>query len=89
MESQVSPEFSSIFVFVFMAFSLLVALVVTIITALVYCKVFSKAGFSWALGLLMLVPIANIVMLFYLAFADWPIHRELRQLKQPFGGTPA
>ncbi len=88
MQPQMSAD-APVFVFVLMAFSFLIALVVTVITALVYCKVFSKAGFSWALGLLMLVPIANIVMLFYLAFADWPIHRELRQLKQHFGGMSA
>jgi hypothetical protein len=24
----------------------------------------------------------NIIMAFFLAFADWPIHKELRSLKQ-------
>ena len=92
MEPQMSGELAvifAIFVFVFLAFSALVAVAVTVITALVYCKVFSKAGFNWALGLLMLAPGANIVMLFYLAFADWPVHQELRQLKQRSGGMPA
>jgi len=63
-------------------FILFVVLVVTIIKVLVYCKIFSNAGYSWALGLLMFVPIANIIMLFVLAFADWPIRKELRLLKQ-------
>lgn len=63
-------------------FILFVVLVVTIIKVLVYCKIFSNAGYSWALGLLMLVPIANIIMLFVLAFAEWPIRKELRLLKQ-------
>jgi len=49
---------------------------------LVFCKIFSKTGFSWALGLLMFVPIANIIMLFVLAFAEWPIERELRSFKR-------
>ncbi len=89
MEPQASTELAATFVFVFVAISVLVSLVISIIVALVYCKVFSKAGFSWALGLLMLVPVANVVMLFYLAFADWPIHRELRQLRQQFGTVPA
>jgi hypothetical protein len=30
----------------------------------------------------MLVPIANIIMPFILAFADWPIQKELRSSKQ-------
>ncbi|OHB60171.1 MAG: hypothetical protein A2167_08195 [Planctomycetes bacterium RBG_13_46_10] len=63
-------------------FATLCALVVTIVKILIFCKIFSKAGYSWALGLLMLVPIANIIMAFFLAFADWPVCRELRKLKQ-------
>jgi hypothetical protein len=55
---------------------------VAAIKVLIFCKIFSKAGYSWALGLLILVPIANIIMAFYLAFADWPIRKELRLLKR-------
>lgn len=35
--------------------------------------IFKKAGFHGALSLLMLVPVANIVMPFFLAFSDWPV----------------
>ena len=66
-------------------FAVFVSLIVIAIKVLIYCKIFSKAGYSWALGLLMLVPIANIIMAFFLAFADWPIRRELRRLKQQQG----
>ncbi len=34
-----------------------------------------KAGFHGALSLLMLVPIANIILPFVLAFAEWPALR--------------
>ncbi len=71
-----------VFGILFVAFVIFVALIATIIKILIICKIFSKAGYCWALGLLMLVPIANIIMGFYLAFADWPIQKELRQLKQ-------
>lgn len=74
---------------IMMAFGFLVALIVIAITLVVYCKIAAKMGYSWALGLLMVVPIANIVLLLYLAFADWPIQRELRQLKQQRVGLPA
>jgi len=44
-----------------------------------YWKIFSKAGFSGWLSLTMIIPFLNIVILFYLAFAQWPalkgIHR--------------
>jgi hypothetical protein len=70
---------------VWFALAMLVAFVVLIIIAiklLIICKIFSKAGYSWALGLLMLIPILNIIMAFFIAFADWPVQRELRRLKQ-------
>lgn len=63
-------------------FGIFVGLIVVVIKAVVFCKIFSKAGYSWALGLLMLVPIANIIMPFFLAFADWPVQQEARQLRQ-------
>jgi len=63
------------------ALVLLGVLVAIAIKLLIFCRIFSKAGYSWALGLLMVVPIADIIMAFFLAFADWPIRRELRLLK--------
>lgn len=41
-----------------------------------YWRIFRKAGFAPAFSLLMLVPIANIVMLFYLAYVDWPALKD-------------
>ena len=63
-------------------FTIPLVLMIIAVQILVFCKIFSKTGFSWALGLLMFIPIANIVMLFVLAFAEWPIERELRSFKQ-------
>lgn len=71
-----------LFLILLIMFSFFVGLIALAIRALIFCKVFSKAGYGWALGLLSLVPIANIIMAFYLAFADWPVQKELRQLKQ-------
>jgi len=76
------PEMTPIFIVLLILFASFVLFVVTAIKILVFCKIFSKAGYSWALGLLMLVPIANIIMAFFLAFADWPICKEVRKLKQ-------
>ena len=58
------------------------ALLMLALTVLVWWKIFSKAGYSGAMGLLMLVPLVNFVMILILAFGQWPIHRELEQLKQ-------
>jgi hypothetical protein len=35
-------------------------------------RICSKAGFPGALGLLIIVPLLNIGLLFFLAFAEWP-----------------
>jgi len=78
MQFQPNAAFGTIFTI----FIIFFALIITVIQIVAFCKIFSKAGFSWALGLLMLVPIANIVMFFFLAFADWPILRELRSYRQ-------
>ncbi|MFA5252372.1 MAG: hypothetical protein WC454_07295 [Phycisphaerae bacterium] len=75
---QVEPVFAIIFAFLF-AFIFLVILAVKL---LICCRIFANAGYSWALGLLMLIPIVNIIMAFYLAFSDWPVNKELRSLKQ-------
>jgi len=61
---------------------LVIALGSMILGIIIWWKIFSKAGYSGALGLLMLVPIANLIMLLILAFGTWPIHRELAHLKQ-------
>jgi hypothetical protein len=34
--------------------------------------IFSKAGYSKWLSLLMVVPIANVILLYFLVFAKWP-----------------
>ena len=78
----VHPEIAPLFLVLIIVFAGLFGLIVIAIKTLIFCKIFSKAGFSWALGLLMLIPIANIIMPFVLAFSDWPIHKKLRSLKQ-------
>ena len=63
-------------------FVLLISLFVTIAMTWFYCRIFSKAGYSWALGLLTLIPIMNIIMICILGLGDWPVLRELKQLRQ-------
>lgn len=47
-----------------------------ILPVIAFWKICSKAGFPGALGLLMIIPIANIILPLYLAFADWPALRD-------------
>jgi len=60
---------------------LIISLVVTIFFAIVYWKIFAKAGYSGAMGLLMFIPIANLIVLCVLAFGEWPIYKELNALR--------
>jgi hypothetical protein len=41
-----------------------------------YWRIFRKAGYPPALSLLMILPLVNVVMIYYLAFAEWPILKE-------------
>ena len=52
--------------------TLLVSVATAALTVIPFWKICSKAGFPGALALLMLVPMANIVLPFYIAFAKWP-----------------
>jgi hypothetical protein len=79
------PDAAPVFFILMMMFCVFLGLIALAIKALIFCKIFYKAGYSWALGLLILVPIANIIIAFYLAFADWPVQKEVRQLRQQQG----
>jgi len=47
-------------------------LIMVILIILPFWFIFSKAGYSEWLSLLMVVPIVNIAMLYFLAFSTWP-----------------
>jgi hypothetical protein len=67
----------------------IISLAAIVFAVIIYWKIFSKAGYSGAMGLLMFVPIANIVALCILAFGKWPIYEELNQLRQRVGAGGA
>ncbi|MCB9136761.1 MAG: hypothetical protein H6642_00275 [Caldilineaceae bacterium] len=52
---------------------IIILIVIPLIAILPFWKIFAKAGYNGALSLLMIVPLVNLIMLFFLAFADWPI----------------
>lgn len=47
-----------------------------VVVILPFWLIFSKAGFSGWMSLTQVIPIVNVVALFYLAFAEWPVHRN-------------
>ncbi len=51
-------------------------LIIAVLIIIPFWFIFSKAGYSRWLSLLMLVPIVNVGMLYFLAFSTWPSQRE-------------
>jgi len=47
-------------------------LVMAALIILPFWFIFSKAGYSKWLSLFMVVPLANIILLYFLAFSKWP-----------------
>jgi hypothetical protein len=46
-------------------------------------RICSRAGFPGALGLLIMVPLLNLVLLYVLAFAEWPALRNQKSRTTP------
>jgi len=57
----------------------LVMLLVCVFMIFCYWKIFSKAGYSGALSLLMLVPLVNLIVFIWFAFAEWPVLKGQQQ----------
>lgn len=55
----------------------------------IWWKIFKKAGYSGALGLLMWVPLINFILLLVLAFSKWPIQMRLEQYERQLGIPPS
>ena len=60
---------------------LTITLVILCLFAWPAWRVCRKTGNSGLLGVAFLIPVVNIIVWLYLAFSEWPIERELRDLK--------
>lgn len=61
---------------------LAILVLIGLILVVPFWKIFSKAGFSGWLSLTQIVPILNLVGLYYLAFAKWPVQGEVEDSKE-------
>jgi hypothetical protein len=52
---------------------MLFGLILTVAMVIPYWFIFKKAGFSPWLSVLMFVPLANIIILYVLAFSEWKV----------------
>ncbi|MBN2581937.1 MAG: hypothetical protein JXL80_02640 [Planctomycetes bacterium] len=64
----------------------IISLAMTILLLVIFCKLFQKMGHHWALGFLVLLPLAWIAILIYMAFSRWPVLEELDRLRSAAGG---
>jgi len=53
-----------------------VILTLIIVPIWLFCRIFKKAGYPAVLGILMVFPVINLILLMILAFLDWPIYRK-------------
>ena len=63
---------------IFTCFGVFLAIGLHVLYVVAFCKIFGKAGYNWALGLLMLIPIVSFFVPLYLAFAKWPIEKSVK-----------
>jgi hypothetical protein len=73
----------------FIGIYMLFILTMLVFTAWVWWRIFAKTGHGGWMGILMLVPLANLIVFIMLAFGEWPIERELEAWRaQARGGGP-
>lgn len=56
--------------------NIIIMLLAAIIVIIPFWRIFAKAGYSSWLSLLMVIPVVNIILLYFLAFAHWPVLKE-------------
>ncbi|MHB1197968.1 MAG: hypothetical protein ACYCZ6_00095 [Polaromonas sp.] len=54
------------------SFGFLTMLLIAALVVVPFWFIFSKAGYSKWLSLLMVVPVVNLIALYFLAFSEWP-----------------
>lgn len=56
----------------FFSFMPIMMLIFGILVIVPFWIIFSKAGHSKWLSLLMIIPLVNVIAIYYLAFSEWP-----------------
>ena len=60
----------------------LIVILFLLLPVIIWWRIFSKAGWPGLLSLLMFVPFVNLLLMAVFALTDWPIERELRDLRR-------
>ena len=51
-------------------------LVIAIAVVIPAWRICQRTGFPGWMGVLILIPIVNLALLYFIAFADWPVERD-------------
>ncbi len=70
---------------------LLLAVGALLLALFVWGMIFRRAGYSFAMALLMFIPLVNFIWLLIFAFSKWPVQRELEAYRSgaPRAAPPA
>ncbi len=82
MPTQLQPWLEEVRAFAGTTTGVAVLAALVLLGTLAWCRVFAKAGFHGATGVLMWIPVVNLVLFGWLAFGPWPARREARQLRK-------
>lgn len=55
---------------------LVMIVIMAVLPVILYWKIISKTGNAGPIALLMLIPLVNLIVIYWLAFADWPALRQ-------------
>lgn len=58
------------------AFGPIGMLVLAVLLVIPFWRICERAGFPGIAALLIIVPLINLIFLYWLAFAEWPSHRS-------------
>ncbi len=55
---------------------IVICLIVGIVAVVAFWRICTKAGFPGWYGVAVVIPMANVLLVLFLAFAEWPLERE-------------
>jgi len=70
-----------LFTSILFAIMVVITAVILTLALLIAWKVFTKAGYSGAMSLLLLVPVVGIGVMLWFAFTNWPVENEVKILR--------
>ncbi len=60
---------------------IVMCLIVGIVAVVAFWRICAKAGFPGWYGVAVVIPMVNLLLVFFLAFAKWPLERKLSGLR--------